>query len=77
MSKYLSKNETRDDLMVTMGTRAGYMECAGEILLPEGVNGEFAFSKFVAEKVDYYIDEEIDESFDLYIEEELIRKYGI
>lgn len=77
MSRYYSEREMRDDLMVTMGARAAYMECAGAILLPDGVDGEFALSQFVAEKVDYYIDEEIDEGFDIYIETELARKYGI
>jgi hypothetical protein len=70
------RNSRRDDLMVTMGARAAYMECIGNITLPKGVDGEYELSVFVAEKVDHYIDNEIDEAFDIYIEEALEKKYG-
>ena len=68
---------TRDDLLVTMGARAAYMECKGIVELPSGVEGEYQLSKFVSNKVDHYIDNEIDESFDCYIEEALMKKYGV
>ena len=70
------RNSRRDDLMVTMGARAAYMECIGNITLPKGVDGEYELSVFVAEKVDHYIDNEIDEAFDIYIEEALEKEYG-
>lgn len=71
------RNKLRDDLLVTMGARAAYMECHGIIELPYGVNGESELADFVASKVDNYIDMDIDESFDLYIEEVLREKYSI
>lgn len=73
------RNDLRDDLMVTMGTRAAYMECAKLIELPEGVDGEYELSVFVAEKVDYFIDNEVnnEESFDIYIEKALEKEYGV
>ena len=67
---------TRDNLLVTMGARAAYMECKGLIELPSGVNGEYKVAEFVASKVDDYIDNGIDESFDCYVEDALMEKYG-
>ena len=61
----------RDNLLVTMGTRAAYMDCQKIITLPDGIEGENELAKFITEKVDKYIDKyidkNIDESFDLYI----------
>ena len=37
----IMRNSRRDDLMVTMGARAAYMECIGNITLPKGVDGEY------------------------------------
>lgn len=68
---------TRDNLLVTMGARAGGMERIGCIKLPDGVIGEYELAKFVVNKVDNYIENEIDESFDCYIEEALMKEYGI
>ena len=67
----------RDNLMVTMGARAAYMECKGLIELPSGVYGEANLAKFVADKVDHYIDNDIDECFDFYVEAALIEEYGV
>ena len=67
----------RDNLLVTMGARAAYMECKGLIELPAGVDGEAKLAKFVASKVDNYIDNNIDESFDCYIEEALMKEYSV
>ena len=67
----------RDDLLVTMGARAAYMEFQGVIELPAGVDGERKLSEFVSSKVDYYIDMEVDECFDIYIEDVLKQKYYV
>lgn len=69
--------DTRDNLLVTMGARAAYMECDGIINLPAGIYGEQELAEFAVEKVDQYMDENIDESFDLYIERELDKRYAV
>ena len=67
----------RDDLLVIMGARAAYMECAGVIHLPAGIDGEAELAKFVINKVDEYIEHLLyEEPFDLFIETELKREYG-
>ena len=69
----------RDNLLVTMGTRAAYMDCLGTITLPSGVGGETQLAEFVSETVDQYIDESlnVEWSFDEYIETALEKKYGV
>lgn len=69
----------RNNLLVTMATRAAYMECKGIIELHPGVNGEEELSEFIAYKVDNYINEDMfeNECFDFYIENALKEKYGI
>lgn len=66
----------RDNLLVTMGSRAAYMDVEKIIQLPYGLIGEEIIAKFVSDTVDKYIDENIDESFDIYIEEALIERFG-
>lgn len=69
----------RDNLLVTMGTRAAYMDCLGTITLPSGVGGETQLAEFVSKTVDQYIEESLDVewSFDEYIETALEKKYGV
>ena len=70
-------NELRDDLLVTMGARAAYMECAGVIRLPAGINGEEELAKFVVNRVDEFVECCMYEiPFDLFIETELKNEYG-
>lgn len=65
----------RDNLLVTMGARAAYMECEGLIKLPSGVEGEEQLSNFVRRKVQEYQDLDIL-NFDFFIEMELMKEYG-
>ena len=65
----------RDNLLVTAGARAAYMECSRMIDLPAGSVGEDILAAFVTKTVDKYIDEQIDISFDEYIESALTKEY--
>ncbi len=65
--------ELRDNLLVTIGTRAAYMDDSDYIDLPAGIDGESEIAKACVEIVDAWDQEE---SFDLYIEEELIKKFA-
>lgn len=65
----------RDNLLVTAGARAAYMECSRIIDLPAGSAGENILAAFVTEAVDKYIDEQIDIPFDEYIENALTKEY--
>ena len=67
----------RDNLLVTAGARAAYMECSRIIDLPAGSAGENILAAFVTEAVDKYIDEQIDIPFDEYIESALMSEYCI
>lgn len=67
----------RDNLLVTAGARAAYMECSRVIDLPSGVDGEEILAEFVTGVVDKYIDERINNPFDEYIENALKERFGI
>lgn len=66
----------RDNLLVTAGARAAYMDSKGCIDLPGSVEGEDILAEFIVDMVDCYIDGGFDEPFDIYIEESLIIKFG-
>ena len=66
----------RDNLLITAGKAAAYMECSRVINLPHGTE-EDELVGFITEAVDKYIDEEIDIPFDYYIESKLLKKYQI
>lgn len=66
----------RDDLLITAGKAAAYMECSRVINLPHGTE-EDDLVGFITGAVDKYIDEEIDIPFDYYIESKLLKKYQI
>ena len=66
----------RENLLVTAGTRAAYMDASGIIVLPTGAEGEDRLAEFTIKTVDRYINEQIDEPFDLYIESALRDEYG-
>lgn len=75
----IEPSELRNNLLVTMGARAAYMECLGLIELPRGVDGEKELSDFITNKVDIYMAERLvtyDMNFDQYMEESLLNKYG-
>ena len=68
----------RDNLLVTAGARAAYMDSEGCINLPGGVEGEDILAEFIKDMVDCYINLESDTlgPFDLYIEKALLAKFG-
>lgn len=66
----------RDDLLITAGKAAVYMECSRVINLPHGTE-EDDLVGFITGAVDKYIDEEIDIPFDYYIESKLLKEYQI
>lgn len=68
--------KARKYLLVEIGVKAGYMEHTGRIKLPDGISGKKKLEKFITEKVNNYINKDIDECFDLYIENELEKEYG-
>ena len=65
-----------DDLLITAGKAAAYMECSRVINLPHGTE-EDELVGFITRAVDKYIDEEIDIPFDYYIESKLLKEYQI
>ena len=75
----IETSELRNNLLVTMGARAAYMECLGLIELPSGEKGEKELTDFVVETVDIFIAQSFftyDLNFDSFIEERLLNKYG-
>lgn len=68
-----------EHLLVVMGARAGYMDSAGTIDIPEGLEEEGKLAEFVKKTVDRYLQEATDGkdvNFDEYIETALIKQYG-
>lgn len=68
--------DIRENLLITMGVRAGCMDVHGYITLPEGSTGEDAVATFVSETVTSYLQNKEDINFDEYIETALVKKYG-
>ena len=67
--------EIRDNLLVTAGARAAYMNCSDKIDIPEGIEEEFKLAEFLTKVVDDYLKFDCG-NFDLYLETKLIEKYG-
>lgn len=67
----------RDNLLVTIGSRAAYMDVRGDIELPAGSRGEDELAKFAAKLADQWLNEAPDDlmSFDEFIETELEKKF--
>lgn len=62
----------RDNLLVTIGSRAAYMDAQGRIELPYGSCGEDALAAFAVKLAERWIKEKPDETnFDEFIETEL------
>ena len=68
--------EIRDNLLVTAGARAAYMDCKSSIDIPGGLEGEDELANFVTTAVDTYLENGDDTPFDEYIESKLMAKYG-
>lgn len=77
--EHRSHDALRDNLLVTAGARAAYMEDANHIELPHGVDGETRLAEFCMRMVDRYLNhsEFHDIPYDEYIETELMKQYGI
>ena len=73
--EYKNAPEIRDNLLVTAGARAAYMNCSDKIDIPEGIEEEFKLAEFLTKIVDYYLRDDCG-NFDLYLETKLIEKYG-
>ena len=81
--EYRKDKTLRDDLLVTAGTRAAYMEDKDLIELPPGIDGEIELSKFVSRIVDRYLNllesewpNDWPNNYDEYIETALEAEYG-
>lgn len=70
-------SELRDDLLVTAGSRVAWMSVSNMVALPTGVDGEREIAITIANAVDEYINNGIDESYDLFIEEAIEKEYGV
>lgn len=74
---YKRNYSLRDDLLITAGARAAYMHDAGDIELPEGVEGERQLAVFVAGIVDLFLGPPDDDTnFDDLLETLLMKKYA-
>lgn len=73
----MSNVNLRDNLLITAGTRAAYMDAFNVIELPSGLEGEDEVAREITNAVDTYLNQDIDESFDIYIEEYLCRRFRI
>lgn len=73
--EYKNISEIRDNLLVTAGARAVYMDYRGEIAILEGLEEEDKFAEFLTKVIDYYLSHDCG-NFDLYLETKLIEKYG-
>lgn len=69
----------RDDLLVTAGARAAYMDYKGLIEIPGYIAGESMLSAYISTEVDWYlnISPAGAVSFDEFIEQRLLDKYGV
>lgn len=67
----------RDNMLVTAGVRAGYMDNSSEINLPSGVEGEDRVAGYITTIVDNYIKCDNDMPFDEYIEYLLKSTFGV
>ena len=70
--------DLRDNLLITAGMRAAYLDSFLAIELPFGVEGEDDVALFISHAVDDYLDptNETEECFDIYIEERLLNVFG-
>ena len=73
--EYKNVPEIRDNLLVTAGARAAYMNYNDKIDIPEGIEEEFKLSEFLTKVVDDYLRLDCG-NFDLYLETKLTEKYG-
>lgn len=70
------KSETRDNMLVTTGARAGYMDSMNCISVGGNVYDEEILAKFAVGVMDEYLATDNDTPFDEFIENDLIERYG-
>lgn len=70
------RKEIRDNMLVTIGVRAGHMDSAGHLAIGGSVYDEESFAKFATSVVDEYLATDSDTPFDEHIETALTEKYG-
>ena len=73
--EYKNVPEIRDNLLVTAGARAAYMNYSDKIDIPDGIEEEFKLYEFLTKVVDDYLRRDCG-NFDLYLETKLTEKYG-
>lgn len=62
------------DMLVTFGSRAGYMSAVGAIELPAGIDGEAELARYAEQVIDEFQSQE-DMSFDEFIETALLHQF--
>lgn len=70
-----SPSHLRDNLLVTIGSRAACMDAAGYITLPAGSRREDVLARFAGDLADAWLGREADMSFDEYIETALAARF--
>lgn len=70
------KSEIRDNMLVTIGARAGYMDSMNLISVGGSVHDEEMLAKFAVSVVDEYLAIDSDTPFDEFIENALVKRYG-
>ena len=77
----MNQASLRDNLIATIGRRAGYMEGIGLIEIDGTVRGEDLFAEFAVEMANAWLSMDPETmgnlSYDEYIETELLKKYGM
>ena len=69
------QKKLRDNLLVSIGSRAAYMDVMGHITMPYGSKGEDELAEFSAMLADRYIQEKPECGFDEYIETALAKRF--
>ena len=67
----------RDNLLVTIGSRAAYMDCAGMIDLPDGSDGEDVLAEFAANLARQFQAADPETNFDEFIETALLQRFAL
>ena len=74
--EHMLNSGVRDNMLVTVGARAAYMDDANVIKLPSGLDGESELAIFAAKAVDCFLNVDLGISFDEYIERALVERFG-
>ena len=72
----MNRISVRDNLLITAGSRAGFMNAAGFIDIPPGIDAEDELAEYILDIVHEYASADQPESFDEFIERKILIKYG-